>query len=88
MLNLTELATEALARIGCEIISPVGGRERSGILSFCVPYMSATSAADQLRARGIDVAVRASALRISPSYYNDRSDIERLVNELTALLRE
>lgn len=88
VLNLTELATEALARIGCEIISPVGERERSGILSFCIPYMSATSAADQLRARGIDVAVRASALRISPSYYNDRSDIERLVSELSALPRE
>ena len=47
--------------------------------------LTAMPQADQLRALGIDVAVRGGALRISPSYYNDRSEIERLVQQLSAL---
>ncbi|HMA75159.1 MAG TPA: aminotransferase class V-fold PLP-dependent enzyme [Xanthobacteraceae bacterium] len=85
VLDLTAFAAERLKRSGCEIVSPVGEGERSGILSFRLPRIGAESAAEQLRVRGIDVAVRGSALRISPSYYNDRSEIEHLVRELSAL---
>jgi len=85
VLDLTAFAAERLKRSGCEIVSPVGESERSGILSFRLPRIDAESTAEQLRVRGIDVAVRGSALRISPSYYNDRSEIEHLVRELSAL---
>jgi len=85
VLDLTEFAAEKLKRGGCEVVSPIGERERSGILSFRLPHTDAETAADQLRALGIDVAVRGGALRISPSYYNDRSEIERLVQQLSAL---
>ena len=85
VLGLVEFAAESLKRQGCEIVSPVGEHERSGILSFRPPRVDAEIAASRLHALGVDVAVRGGALRISPSYYNDRSEIERLVHELAAL---
>ena len=85
VLDLSAFASERLKRSGCDIVSPVRECERSGILSFRLPHIDAETAANQLRARGVDLAVRGSALRISPSYYNDRSEIEHLVQELSTL---
>jgi selenocysteine lyase/cysteine desulfurase len=38
--------------------------------------------AQRLNAAGVDMAVRAGALRISPTYYNNVSDITRMAEAL------
>lgn len=82
ILALTGLAADALARKRYEILSPWRDSERSGILSFRHPTMPADLVAQRLNAAGVDLAVRAGALRISPSYYNNADDIMQLVEAL------
>ena len=82
ILQLVEHAAELLQARSWQIVSPLGEGERSGLLSFRKPGVDVEAVAARLEHAGIDVAVRDGALRISPSYYNDRADIERLVREL------
>lgn len=84
ILHLTALAAECIRRRGGDILSPSGPPERSGILAFRVPGLDVDAVAARLHAAGIDVAIRGNALRLSPSYYNEASDIERLAEELPA----
>lgn len=55
--------------------------ERSGIFSFVTPGNPA-QVATRLRRNGIEVAVRSGRLRVSPHFYNNDEDIERLLAAL------
>jgi selenocysteine lyase/cysteine desulfurase len=82
ILGLNAYAGEALRSLGWEIGSPWNPQERSGLLSFFSPTLNADGLEVRLRASGVDLAVRDGKLRISPSYYNDRDDIDRLLHAL------
>jgi len=82
ILGLTGYAAEGLRSRGWQIGSPWRRDERSGLLSFFSATMSAEQVERRLRAAGVDVAVRDGKLRISPSYFNDRQDIDRLLESL------
>jgi selenocysteine lyase/cysteine desulfurase len=82
VLALAALGAEAVQRKGYEILSPWRDGERSGILSFRHPGLPADQIAQRMNAAGVDLAVRAGALRISPSYYNNDSDIMRMAEAL------
>jgi len=82
ILDLVGYAADALQARGWQIVSPLRNGERSGLLSFRKPGVDVEAVALHLATRGVDVAVRDSGLRISPSYYNNRSDIDRLIEEL------
>jgi selenocysteine lyase/cysteine desulfurase len=82
ILALTSLAAEGLVRKGYQIVSPQALNERSGNLSFRHPSNAAEPLALRLKDAGVDLAVRGGNLRISPSYYNDESEIERLLDAL------
>jgi selenocysteine lyase/cysteine desulfurase len=83
ILRLAALGAEQVRTKGYEILSPWRDGERSGILSFRHPTIPADQLAQRLNAAGVDLAVRAGALRISPSYYNNDSDIMRLAEALS-----
>ncbi len=55
--------------------------ERSGIFSFVTPG-SPAQIATRLRRNGIETAVRGGRLRISPHFYNNDEDVERLLAAL------
>jgi len=82
ILELTAYAAEGLRSRGWQIGSPWRLEERSGLLSFFSATAKAEQAERHLRAAGVDVAVRDGKLRISPSYFNDREDIDRLLQSL------
>lgn len=82
ILGLVEYAADVLQTCGWTIVSPMSQAERSGLLSFRKPGADVDAISARLEAAGVDVAVRDGALRISPSYYNNCSDIDRLVSEL------
>ncbi len=82
ILALTGQASEAVKRKGYEILSPWRDDERSGILSFRHPSLPAEQIAQRMNAAGVDLAVRAGALRISPTYYNNDNDIRQMAEAL------
>ena len=82
ILSLTARAAEGLARKGYEINSPMGEGERSGNLSFAHPTISPVDLDKRLEKAGVDLAQRGGRLRISPSYYNDVDEIDRLIDVL------
>lgn len=82
ILDLTAHAAEGLKSRGWVVVSPVGPGERSGLLSFFAPGIDAVVLEKQLREAKVDLAVRDGRARISPAYYNDHSDIDRLLGAL------
>jgi selenocysteine lyase/cysteine desulfurase len=87
ILALNSYAAEGLRSRGWQIASPWQAEERSGVLSFYSTTAQAENLEACLRDAGIDVAVRDGKLRISPSYYNDRDDIDRLLAALPRVAR-
>lgn len=82
ILDLVAIAADGLRRRGYSIISPQGPGEGSGILSFRHPEIPAETIAGHVAEAGVDLAVRGGGLRISPSYYNDQSEIGRFIEAL------
>jgi len=55
--------------------------ERSGILSFVAPGEAAAHAS-RLRKHRVEAAVRSGRLRLSPHFYNNQADIQRVAEAL------
>lgn len=82
IMSLTSRAAEGILKKGYNLASPFGEGERSGNLSFTHPSLSTEEIDNRLRAAGVDLAQRGGRLRISPTYYNDAGEIDRLIEEL------
>jgi len=67
---------------GFRLYSSRAAGERSGIFSFLAPGDPAVYAA-RLRQQGVETAVRSSRLRISPHYYNNKEDLQRIALALS-----
>jgi len=87
ILGLNAQAAGLLRRQGWLINSSQDGAERSGILMFTKPGIDPDAVVESLKARGVDIATRGGALRISPSYYNDSAEIEHFVSTLSEVDR-
>lgn len=82
ILDLNALAERGLEAKGYQIVSPRGEGEISGILSFRHPAVPPERIAERLQAAKINLAIRGGNLRISPSVYNDETEIGRLLEAL------
>ena len=80
--ELNDLALEGLHQKGYEIISPLGEGERSGVLAFRHPSIPADTIEQRLTDAKVHLAIRAGNLRISPTFYNERHEIERFLEVL------
>jgi len=80
--ELTDRAAEGLLRKGYRIVSSMAPAERSGNLCFRHPTRAPEELETLLRSARILAAVRPGGLRISPSIYNDASDIDALLAAL------
>ena len=79
----TEVA-DALEERGWSLVSSRRSKERSGILSFRREGIDTATVASELRRRNVACAIREGRLRVSVHFYNDRSDLERLLDCLPA----
>jgi len=79
--SLSDRLIEILELQGARLYSSLREGERSGILSFVTPDDPHRMAA-QLKAGGVEIAVRAGRLRLAPHFYNEEEDIERVKNAL------
>ncbi len=75
---------EALQRRGWSVASSLQPGERSGILSAEKKGLDMDTVRDRLVAEHVACAVREGRLRVSFHFYNDRSDLDRLLACLPA----
>lgn len=75
VLEIAEGLREMLAARGCQVISPNGPGQRSGIVSFRHPRLSNEAVLEALTARSVLAAVRCGNVRLSPHVYNTDADI-------------
>ncbi|HZA06530.1 MAG TPA: aminotransferase class V-fold PLP-dependent enzyme [Nitrososphaeraceae archaeon] len=85
ILYLTEYLVEKLREFKVEIISPLEEEKgRSGIIVF--KERNAQEIVRKLERRRIMVSARGDGIRVSPHFYNNENDIDRLVSELKYLI--
>ena len=82
LVELTERLVEGLTRRGARLLSPRGPREASGIVSFRVGDEPPARSVERLREQGVLVVERRGGVRASPHFYNDESEIDRLLENL------
>ncbi len=78
ILQLTAKLIEGLRHRGAQILSPLGEGQRSVIVLFRLG-MDSDALCTFLNERGIIVRVRDGGIRASPHFYNDESDLDRLL---------
>jgi cysteine desulfurase / selenocysteine lyase len=79
---LDGLVEGLVGRPGVQILTDLTPGRRSGILAFRLPAADAAYAA--LQEAGVICALRESAIRIAPHLYNTETDVERVIEVLSA----
>ncbi len=87
--RVLELAGNARARLrglGAKVLGVGPEASRSPIVAAEFPGRDAPSMVRELERRRILIAARRGRLRVSPHFYNDEADLERLETELRSIL--
>jgi len=74
---LTQYLVDRLAELKIRILSPLANLHRSAIIVF--KSRSPEHLVTYLRKRQIIVSARGGGIRVSPHFYNDEGDIDRLI---------
>lgn len=82
VLELTDWLMENLLAKGYDIVTPRSWRDRAGIVSARKSGVDPVELAKSLQEKKILVAARRGFLRISPHFYNDFEELQRLLNLL------
>ena len=83
ILTLTDHLIEGLRQRGYRIISPIAHRhERSGIVSFQHPRHDPADLERRLTEAHVVISRRGAFIRVSPHFYNNEDDIDRLLSAL------
>ncbi len=83
ILEITDYLCERLQTHGYRIFSPRGDREKSGIVSFYPKRRKAEAVWASLLKQGFVTSARQGRIRISPHFYNNFADIDRLLHALS-----
>jgi selenocysteine lyase/cysteine desulfurase len=79
--GLTDILIDGLLSMeGCEILTPIN--ERAGIVTFRLKGVDSQRIWEILNEKLITISLREGWLRVSPHFYNDEKDIEKLLEEL------
>ena len=82
--ELTDYLCEKAEAKGCEIVSPRGGDEWSGIVLIRLPKQDPHILEEQLREELIMVHAMRGCLIMGMNFYNNFEDIDRLVSHIEA----
>jgi len=85
ILSLTKYVIKELQKLKLVIISPIEEeKNRSGIVVFKVTH--ANELVKKLEKEHIIVSARGGGIRISPHFYNNEQDIDKLISKLRSLI--
>lgn len=88
VLALTDFLCDRLEQVGACLISPHEGNHRSGIVTFAPPgSLQPPDIRSRLLAMGVVVSCRGGGIRVAPHGYNNRDDVERLIEGLVECAR-
>jgi cysteine desulfurase/selenocysteine lyase len=87
VLTITDYACERLLELGAKLHAPRTGPHRSGIVTFELPGHDSNDIRRRLEAARIIVRCRAGGVRISPHGYATTDEVDRMIDELKAILR-
>jgi len=85
ILEITEKLAEGLRSRGATIVSPWGSGERSGILNFRLGDTKALHTS--LTRSGIVSRMRMEGVRLAPHFYNDETDVDRVLDAVDGYCR-
>ena len=80
--ELTEHLIAGAMRLGCNVVTPLKPSQRGALVT--IKSTDVHALVDRLAARGIVVSSRDNNLRVSPHFYNNHADIERVLEGLRA----
>lgn len=84
---LVDYLVRGLKDLSMRVLSPHDGPERSTLVFASYPEESRNPALfQQLREHGVDAALRRGVLRISPHFFNQEADLDRLLDTLKSAL--
>lgn len=86
VLELADRVRHVVREAGGRLLSDAAPHYDSPLVAARFPGRTASELARQLAARRVLVSARHDYLRISPHFYNDEADVERLREELRRLL--
>lgn len=86
--ELTRGLIERVDEAGVELLSPRDDAKRSGVVRVRIPggRTEAERVLHELFARDVVLDSRGDALRISPHFFNDETDLDRCIGELKQVL--
>lgn len=82
ILALTDQLAEGIVGRGYRLLSPRGAAERSGIITFVCDHAPSGEIHQRLAAAGVVCSVREGAVRLSPHFYNEAAEMERILAAL------
>ncbi len=80
--HLTDYLVRLLEELDCRIISPRGGSNWSGIVSFVHPLLNSQEVEAEFTRNKIITTVRNEWVRVAVDFFNDEEEIDRLVANL------
>jgi selenocysteine lyase/cysteine desulfurase len=80
--ELTEHLIAGAMRLGCNVVTPLKPSQRGPLIT--IKATDAHALVGRLAARGIVVSSRDDNLRVSPHFYNNHADVERVLEGLRA----
>jgi cysteine desulfurase / selenocysteine lyase len=83
--HLSDRLVSGLTALGFPVLSPRQENLWSGIVSAECPGMDAVALKNELAANGIIIGGKADTIRVAVHFFNDESDIDRLLNMLRRL---
>jgi len=80
VLELTDYLIERVKALGLRLQTPEEPQHRSGIVNFKIEKPK--EVVERLRRKGIVVSARANGIRVSPHFYNTKTEIDTLIDEI------
>jgi selenocysteine lyase/cysteine desulfurase len=80
--DITSELVEGLKPLDGRVVSPRGGEEWSGVVSFALNGADPKEIVRRLRAEGVYIAMRKGRLRICPHYYNTSAEVGEFLSVL------
>ena len=80
VLELTDYLIDKVKMLGLKLQTPEEPQHRSGIVNFKIEKPK--EVVERLRQKGIVVSARANGIRVSPHFYNTKTEIDTLIDEI------